>query len=809
MTTGMIRGLVPSSILPLAVLASGIAGAPWLRAFPADVMAVPLFGAAALSVLVPYVAVRVVSRRLWVTALIDLAGFVLYELLAVLREPGGLADLATGLIHGPAQVLTFALPLVSPRTLLVAPVALCWLAGAIAGECVARGWFTVLPHCAWVVVFGLAYAGSVRGGIDNAHDARVSDTLLAIALLAVLLILRAAQSWVHQDHSAETTQADGVLPLRGLAIGIATTIAVATFAAVTVQSSAFSGRTKAPQRVPSVNQSQPVSPVAFIAGLRPGDPSAAGKAAFRVTVDGSAPGYFGIADVDYYDGDGWTFNRSFRPSGGIVPADRDSALNVSRPPVTQHYRIAAGPLTTAPWMPYLYRPQRVSGAEVNIDAANGMIVPNVALRAGDTYSVRSDASSASFGSLTPPALPATSAPPIDTEIPGGLRAVLGKLVTSFADETGTPESPAVPFLQSLAKDLQRNYELAGPPSKTGEPTASASPPTASPSATSSTTPRARIGGVSFADVLASVIGPQRSATPEQYATLFALVARQLGVPARVVPGFRVRASDGATTLPAGSYDVTTADAWTWVEIPVRGAGWVIVDPSPSSYSDAQQQANAGAEPSPTPTTTPTQNALITTSNGGHAVAPKSSVPHSGAIGRSGLVIGIATAAAAVVLLLLLAPTLRRRVRARRRRRFPDPRRRLLGAWHESLDMLTESGMPELTHLTSAEIAAATEVQFGTETAFHAAYLGQAANTVVYSSTSAIGPAVADAAWRSHGTMRRLVRRELGVRGRLAAGLRYHRPKARRVTGPASWAAAIARDKDGSRSHWPQRGPRAH
>ncbi len=794
----MIRRLVPLSILPLALLASVLASVPWRRAFPADVITAPLLGAALLSVLVPYVVVLLGVRRLWLTVLIDVAAFVVYTLLVVLHEPGGFADLIAGIFHGPSQVLTFALPLVSPRTLLVAPVALCWLAGAIAGECVARQWNTIVPYGAWLVTFGLSYAGSVRAASGSVHHVRVSDTELAIGLFVVLLLLRVAQSWVRQDASAQTTQADGVLPLRGVALGTVTALVVGLVAAVAVQSSAFAGRTTTPQRVPPVNRSQPLSPVSFIGDLRPANPSDAGRPVFDVTVDRTSPAYFGIANVDFYDGDGWSFTRSFRPSGGILPADTDPALNVRRPAVTQRYKIAAGPLTSTPWMPFLYRPQRVTGTTVNIDATSGMVVPSNTLHAGQTYTIRSDAATASFAGLTSAGLPATSAPPIDTEIPGALRTTLTTVVNTFAAETGTSSSPPLPFLQALSKDLQSRYSLAGaPPSASPSSTPKAHPSKASRKhkATAHATPTPtptqspHTGGVSFTDVLASIVGPDRSATPEQYATLFALVARQLGVPARVVTGFRVRSSQGGRPLRAGRYSVTTADAWTWVELPIRGIGWVVADPAPSSFSNAQQTPTASEQPSQTPSATPSRNALITQSNGGHAVAPKSTVPHSASRSHRALIVGLLIVLAVLVFALLVVLLLRKQIRSRRRRRVPDPRRRLLGAWHESLDVLTESGLPDLTNLTSSEIVAATDAQFGPEPAGHAAFLGHAANAVVYSATTHVGPAEADAAWTAHTSLRRLVRRHLSLRGRLAAGLRYHRSKAPRpAPAPTSWAS---------------------
>jgi len=792
----VIRRVVPFTVLPLALLAGGLASSPWFRAFPSDVIGAPLLGAVVLSVLVPVVVVRLGVRRLWQTALIDIAVFVLYALLVALHEPAGFGDLVDGLVYGPSQVLTFALPLVSPRTLLVAPVALSWLAGAIAGECVARQWFSVLPYGAYLVAFGLSYAGTVRAASGSAHDVRIADTLLALALLVALLLMRVAQSWVRQEAGAQSTQADGVLPLRGLLIGTGTALSVGLIAAVSVQSSAFTGRTTTPQRFPSVNNSQPLSPVSFVSGLRPPTRTSPGRPVFHVTVDRTSPAYFGIANVDFYDGDGWSFNRSFRPSGGILPADSDPALRVRRPAVTQQYKIAAGPLTSAPWMPFLYRPQRVTGTTVNIDSSSGMVVPSATLHGGQTYEVRSDAATTSFAELDAIALPATSAPPIDTQLPGALRAALGTVVTTFADETGTPSTPPVPFLQALGKDLQTKYSLVGAPVKSST-AASAKASTgpakkrskqvqATPSPTASAPTRQHTGGVAFADVLASIIGPQRAATPEQYATLFALVARQLGVPARLVTGFRVHSAQGGQPLAAGGYDVTTADAWTWAEIPIRGSGWVVVDAAPSSFSDKQRTPSAGSQPSHPPSATPTRNALITQSNGGHAVAPKSKVPNQPAASHRSLILTLLVGLRGALAFALL---LRKRLRARRRRRAADPRRRLLGAWHESLDVLAESGLADLSSLTSSEIVTATEARFGAVPASHAAYLGQAADAVIYSSRARVGPAEADAAWRAQRTLRQLVRRRLGVRERLAAGLRYHRTKAPRpLSGPLSWGS---------------------
>jgi AraC-like DNA-binding protein len=166
------------------------------------------------------------------------------------------------------------------------------------------------------------------------------------------------------------------------------------------------------------------------------------------------------------------------------------------------------------------------------------------------------------------------------------------------------------------------------------------------------------------------------------------------------------------------------------------------------------------------------------------------VPHSHGISTTALVLIVLAAVAAALLLFGLFLLGRKRVRVRRRRRLGDPRRRLLGAWQESLDVLEESGLPDLSHLTSAEVATVTGERFGAQPAAQARYIGDAANVAIFSPTSWVGPAEADAAWRAQVVLSKAVRRRLGWRDRLGASVRYHRSRrATAAAGPSSWMAA--------------------
>lgn len=779
---GLLRRLIPALVAPLTVACSVLAALPWLRSFPLSVIGVPLFAAAVISVLVPLATARGV-RTLWIGALIDVIVFVIFTLLVVLHAPLGFGQLVRGLYHGPSQLLTFAVPLVSPRSLMVPPVALTWLAGAVAGQCLARRWISPVPYGGFLVAFVLTYAATVRGAAFDTGSVQLRQTLYGALLLLGLLLLRACQTWARQNEDAEQTQPDGVLPLRGIAAGVGCAAVVAVAAALLVQTGPFDKQPVTPQRVPAINNSEPLSPISFIRSLRPDDPRDAGEPAFTVRTNAETPGYIDVANLDFYDGAGWNFDRTFRPSGGELPADTDLSLAADSVTVTQGYTINGGPLTSAPWMPFVYRPQKVDDVSVNADPSSGMIVPaGGRLPATAEYLVRSSVPSKTFAQLPATATPDTLTPATNVQLPGELSVTLNTVVKAFADETGVPTTPAVPFLLALQRDLRTRYSLPGTPA----PTSAATSAAASPSATAPPA-GARAGSTGFADVVASIMGANRSGTPEQYATLVALVARQLGVPARIATGFRV--AEPGHTLSAGSHQVSTAQAWTWVETPIVGEGWVVLDAAPGQYGSPQQQPSVGATTSPLPTATPTQNTQLEHGNNGNAVAPKSTVPNRETTSHN-WVIGVVIAAVVLLIAALLgAALLRKPTRARARRREDDPRARVLGAWAESIDRLTEAGLPPLDSLTNTEIAAVAREQFGDVSGEAAGVLGHAATAVVYSSRTDFTDEDAANAWRTERLLRREVRRNLSVGGRIAAALRYHRtrPPASRL-GPQSWAA---------------------
>lgn len=79
---------------------------------------------------------------------------------------------------------------------------------------------------------------------------------------------------------------------------------------------------------------------------------------------------------------------------------------------------------------------------------------------------------------------------------------------------------------------------------------------------------------------------QKAGFCEQFATAGAVLARQMGVPSRLVTGYM----PGTWNRFSGLYEVRGRDAHAWVEVHLPRAGWVPVDFTPQASEEARFQA---------------------------------------------------------------------------------------------------------------------------------------------------------------------------------------------------------------------------
>ena len=200
---------------------------------------------------------------------------------------------------------------------------------------------------------------------------------------------------------------------------------------------------------------------------------------------------------------------------------------------------------------------------------------------------------------------------------------------------------------------------------------------------------------------------------EQYASAFALMARSLGYPARVVMGFAPEILEGG-----GPVEVTGDDVTAWVEVAFADEGWVSFDPTPDETDIPQDQVpKPQSEPQPQvrqpPRSDNDDEDLLSPveldetkddDNGFDFLLP-------GWVIVLGLSVLIPAAIVFVPLLIIGAIKTRR---ARRRRTTGPAHDRVAGAWDEMLDQYSELGFAVPAKLTRTSLARNLETQLPAE-----------------------------------------------------------------------------------------------
>jgi transglutaminase-like putative cysteine protease len=193
---------------------------------------------------------------------------------------------------------------------------------------------------------------------------------------------------------------------------------------------------------------------------------------------------------------------------------------------------------------------------------------------------------------------------------------------------------------------------------------------------------------------------------EQYASAMALMAREMGLPSRVVLGL----VPGEEQAGAEEITLTGDDVEAWVEIAFAGHGWVAFDPTPDEsktpredtpeqQSEPQPQVRQPPPPPPDPVTPPDDD----------TEQPQTDTPPDPAAAADDLRPYLVAAAVVVVpVVLLLGPfvlvaVLKAR-RRRRRRAAADPVEQVVGGWDELLDHARDLRRPAPGLATRRETA---------------------------------------------------------------------------------------------------------
>ena len=655
--------LVPLSLAALVAIAT----LPLGRIYHGILLTWLLLGAALAPVLISTALQRLPAYPVAPVSVLALGGYTLWAVQVSARAgqvDGPLWTLWTDAVrNGIPRLLTALIPIEpQPDTVLV-PLVATWLAALAAAELAVRGRHVLLGYAPPV----LLYVGCLVVVGPNAHQALWQPLAFAGAAAVGLAVTGRSGT----DALAQLSRAARMTLRVRLAVGACAGLAVTVGLAVAV-APLLAGRVHHvptdPRRyvAPPSLDAEDENPLIRLSGwaLNPT------QKLFDTDITGPAPARdlrVRLAVLSDYDGVNWRVGGDYREAGRVLPAvNGPGATPATGPAVRQRITIDDLDGRLLPAAPTVHQ---IDGTRVAYDQASGTVIRPEGLYPGLSYTVQSRQSTVdvnllgaaevpSGGSVarflglgpgTPPTSMSDLAQQIGGNVAGGYQRALALedfLGTHYTLVNDAPSGHAYPNL---------NFFLFSPPA---------------------------LGG--------------QKGTSEQFAASFAVLARMLGLPSRVIVGFQAR--PGVSTVHG-------RDALAWPEVLFTGIGWVPFDPLPKPNTSPEPLESFKPRPNPStppPSVAPTISISVSPPGPHRPSSSPSAVPAAPlppwipfAAGGGGLTLLLGGLAAIVAL------------RAAQRRRRLDrgtPTNRVAGAWREVLDGLRLAGRPAAAHLPATEVA---------------------------------------------------------------------------------------------------------
>lgn len=604
----------------------------------------------------------------------------------VLPSLNGLIDLLTGVALGWKQLLTVTLPVGAYQALLV-PALLLVLTTTITGVSVALrarwGELGVIPP---VILFAV--------GIVFGPDRSSSPVWLALALLGVTLITLVWRRWrrrreVIRALARSTPDAegkplattDGGVVVRGVLAGILI-LAVAGAAALVVTSALPPTGQRNVLRTAVVQPFDPrdyASPLSGFRGYLRG--AKTGQVQFQISGLPNAA-RIRVATLNSYDGVVYAVGGSAADSASGTFVRIPSTVDQSGVPGTQLKLTITLEGYSGVWLPTVGDFESVTFIGSNAaqlddnfyyNNTSGTAAVLGGVTSGNSYSV--DA----VLPTEPDAAQLANVSPGSASLPrvGVLPDDLAQHLDGYVSGKTSPGERLVAMLNGLKQEgyISHGIDPAQPASRSGH----------------------------AADRISELFtDPRMIGDAEQYSVAAALMARQLGFPARVVFGFVPQGS--APTL-----DVTGADVSAWIEVDTTEYGWVTIDPNPAARPIPDEQPQDPTKiarpqtivppPSDKTATKETQTTSDTSQNEPNALDPVLVVILQ-VLQVSGIVVLVVLILAAPFLLIIAAKLRRRRIR----RRSSSALQRIRGGWDEFEDAVVDHGLQPPPSATRSEVA---------------------------------------------------------------------------------------------------------
>ena len=597
----------------------------------------------------------------------------------VIPTPQGIVELLAGAALSWKQLVTIAVPVGSYQTLLVPPFLLALVAATSAVTIALR---SRRPAAAVIPPAVLLLAGIALGVV---HAALAIETGLAFLVTAVAWLVRVAianRRAITSGRPVELALADARRVLGASAI-VAVALVGATAASVTLP--------MPPRSVVRAELQPPFEPRAHespLAGFRTAfDPAVAGDAMLEVR--GLPPGAgIRIATLDTYDGIVYTVGGAdgTAESGHFTRVPYRLDQTAVRGERTELDVLVRG--YSDVWVPGIGQLERITfageRAELLADAfvyndVTGTGAVQVGLEALDRYTAQS------VVPVEPESLallqPGTSVLPPVPELPKELALLLDEWAPASDDE-GQRLQGVIAALQNEGY-VSHGLESDQAPSRSGH---------SLDRLVELATERPMVGD------------------GEQYAVAAALMARQIGFPARVVVGYLPDPNDPIPE-PGDATVFVSGDRQAWIEVQTAEGEWVSVDPNPEPRDIPEREPDEptivsrpqSALPPPaerTPVDDLDSDPELALDRGDEGTEPWVEAL-LGALAVTGFVV-LGLAVLVSPFLAIIVAKLRRR---RLRRLAPSAVERIEGGWQEFADTAADYGYAIRPTATRAEQAA--------------------------------------------------------------------------------------------------------
>jgi protein-glutamine gamma-glutamyltransferase len=552
--------------------------------------------------------------------------------------------LVTGPFTGLKRLLTAEWPSPLDPRIIVAVALLLAVVTAVAVELAGRPQLHLAPLVA--VILGFTGAMAISAPVHPTLSTSVALGILAL----VLMMLRPGD-----DARGRARTLGGDRPLLLVIAAIALSAVLVT-GAIAWSDRADPRETNAAEATATI-----LDPVEETVALRDAEPPVD---LFRITdrstlIGPALPARWRLQALDVYDGQRWTPGITVRPIGSTLGLNTTQRADVA-PPIQFDVELLSDDidLVPLPGQPLSVDTGSSTGVETDLDRT--VVRLRQPARSGLTIHASSDVA------------PGPAASRVGTVATRQIDEISRGFTQTATDLAG--QGTVLERLHSIEREMHDNWLLDSNAPGSGQQL----------------------------KLIQHFVDDTKRGTAEQFVTAFVLMARSLGVEARVATGFLVPPDELRAPLALRS-----TSAAVWPEVELVGQGWLAFDPVPAAETtDAESPPPPPAAQSPAAVQPPIPPPTDRASEEPVATPQEPSGASDWEAVRTWLMRGSVVAGLALLPLLVGVGGIvgMKWSRRRRRLRADDPARRITGAWANTTDSLVDAGLTIAPAWTNERIA---------------------------------------------------------------------------------------------------------